>query len=166
MPKNKDHNPEWKVEEQEILDQLYKGWLQYWNHESVNDAVNGMAGARRFYDFDQMLSYDMFGNTPRGHFGEHFDAIFPYWGDGQMDFKDIEITCLSKDSAFSTMIQHTWGTAGGTPFDTTFRRTGIAKKRNGKWKWIHEHLSYPADMKTGKADFTCGLDPTKAFKLQ
>ncbi|CZR69253.1 uncharacterized protein PAC_19153 [Phialocephala subalpina] len=98
-----DHNAEWKVEEQEILDQLYKGWLQYWNHESINDAVNGMAGARRFYDFDQMLSYDMFGNTPRGRFGEHFDAIFPYWGDGQMDFKDIEITCLSKDSAFSTM---------------------------------------------------------------
>lgn len=63
-------------------------------------------------------------------------------------------------------IQHTWGTAGGTPFDTTFRRTGIAKKRDGKWKWIHEHLSYPVDMKTGKADFTCGLDPTKAFKLQ
>lgn len=100
---SQDHNPEWKVEEQEILDQLYKGWLQYWNHESVNDAVNGMAGARRFYDFDQMLSYDMFGNTPRGHFGEHFDAIFPYWGDGQMDFKDIEITCLSKDAAFSIM---------------------------------------------------------------
>jgi hypothetical protein len=44
-------------------------------------------------------------------------TIFTFWGDGQMDFKDIVITCLSKDSAFSTMIQHAWGTAGGTPFE-------------------------------------------------
>lgn len=29
-----------------------------------------------------------------------------------MDFKDIEIVvALSKDSAYSTMAQHTWGTA-------------------------------------------------------
>ncbi|PMD17207.1 hypothetical protein NA56DRAFT_708086 [Hyaloscypha hepaticicola] len=43
-----DHNPEWKFQEQEILDQLSKGWLQYWNRESVKDAVNGVAGARSF----------------------------------------------------------------------------------------------------------------------
>ncbi len=63
-------------------------------------------------------------------------------------------------------IQHTWGTAGGTPFDTTLQRTGIAKKINAKWNLINEHLSYPADTKTGEEDFTCGLNPTKAFKLQ
>ena len=50
--------------------------------------------------------------------------------------------------------------------NTAFRRTGIAKKRDGKWKWIHGHISYPADMKTGKADFTASLDPQKEFKLQ
>jgi ketosteroid isomerase-like protein len=84
-----------------------------------------------------------------------------------MDFKDIEIVfALSKDSAYSTMTQHTWGTAAGTPFDTAFRRTGTAKKKDGKWKWIYEHFSYPAYIKTGKADFTASLDPQKAFKLQ
>jgi ketosteroid isomerase-like protein len=84
-----------------------------------------------------------------------------------MDFKDIEIVvALSKDSAYSTMTQHTWGTAAATPFDTAFRRTGIAKKKDGKWKWIHEHLLYLAYIKMGKADFTVSLDPQKAFKLQ
>lgn len=57
-----------------------------------------MSGARSFYDFNQLLSYDMFGNTELGKSNEHFKAIFPSWGDGQMDFKDIVITCLSKDS--------------------------------------------------------------------
>jgi ketosteroid isomerase-like protein len=127
-----------------------------------------MGGARRFYDFPQMLSYDMFGNTIRGGFKEHFESIFPYWNDGQMEFKDLEITAVSPDFAYSTMIQHTWGTAGGVPFDTAFRRTGIARKspRDGKWRWVHEHLSFPVDMKTQKADFTASLAPTKGFKLK
>ncbi|KAJ2898109.1 uncharacterized protein MKZ38_004168 [Zalerion maritima] len=154
-------------EEQEVLDQLYRGWLHYWNHESREDFHHGMKGARRFYDFDQMLSYDMFGNTIRGGFETHFNSIFPYWNDGQMEFKDMEVTAISKEWAYSTMIQHTWGSAGGVQFDTAFRRTGIARKNleNGEWRWVHEHLSFPADMKTGKADFTASLDPVEATKL-
>ncbi|OCL12745.1 hypothetical protein AOQ84DRAFT_352372 [Glonium stellatum] len=160
------HNPEFATEEQEVLDQLYRGWLHYWNEESRADYHNGMVGARRFYDFPEMLSYDMFGNTIRGSFNEHFEAIFPYWNDGYMEYKDLEITVLSKEFAYSTMIQHTWGTAGGTPFDTAFRRTGIARKNEGRWRWIHEHLSFPAGMMTKMADFTASLDPEEAFKLQ
>ncbi|KAI8714824.1 SnoaL-like domain-containing protein [Fusarium sp. LHS14.1] len=147
MPPTKYHNPSLTKEEQE-------------------DFANGMNGARRFYDFEDMLSYDMFGNTIRGSFKEHFESIFPYWNDGHMEYKDFEVTALSKEYAFSTMIQHTWGTAGGVPFDTAFKRTGIARKNSqGEWKWIHEHLSFPTDMKTKQADFTASLDPVKATKL-
>uniref|UniRef100_A0A8H7N8K8 SnoaL-like domain-containing protein n=1 Tax=Bionectria ochroleuca TaxID=29856 RepID=A0A8H7N8K8_BIOOC len=166
MSPTKYHNPDLVKEEQEVMDQLYRGWLHYWNHESRADYANGMQGARRFYDFADMLSYDMFGNTIRGSFKEHFESIFPYWNDGNMEYKDIEVTALSKEYAFSTMIQHTWGTAGGVPFDTAFRRTGIARKNeNGEWKWIHEHLSFPTDMKTQKADFTASLNPLEATKM-
>ncbi|KAK1470527.1 hypothetical protein CCUS01_06292 [Colletotrichum cuscutae] len=84
-----------------------------------------------------------------------------------MEFKDIEITALSTEYAYSTMIQHTWGTAGGVPFDTAFRRMGIAgKNTEGQWKWIHEHLSFPTDMATKAADFTSSLDPLKATKMK
>lgn len=108
----------------------------------------------------------MFGNTVRGNFEEHFNQIFPYWNDGHMEYKDIEITAISAEYAYSTMIQHTWGTAGGVPFDTAFRRTGIARKNeDGKWQWVHEHLSFPTDMKTQKADFTASLNPLEATKL-
>ncbi|KAL1618955.1 hypothetical protein SLS56_010326 [Neofusicoccum ribis] len=160
------HKPALVKEEQEVLDQLYRGWLHYWNHESRADYHKGMVGARRFYDFPDMLSFDMFGNTSRGSFNEHFESIFPYWNDGNMEFKDVEVTVLSPEYAYSTMIQHTWGSAGGVPFDTAFRRTGIARKNEaGEWKWIHEHLSFPTDMKTKEADFTASLDPLKATKM-
>lgn len=166
MPPSKYHNPAFAQAEQEVLDQLYLGWLKYWNEESRADFHNGMVGARRFYDFPDMLSYDMFGNTLRGSFETHFNSIFPYWNDGNMEFKDIEITAISDIWAYSTMIQHTWGTAGGVAFDTAFRRTGIARRNDeGVWKWVHEHLSFPTDMKTQKADFTASLDPIEATKL-
>ncbi|KAL1631252.1 hypothetical protein SLS54_000011 [Diplodia seriata] len=166
MSPSKYHNPAFAKEEQEVLDQLYRGWLHYWNHDSREDFKNGMVGARRFYDFDDMLSYDMFGSTARTKFDGHFQSIFPYWNDGNMAFKDIEITALSPEFAYSTMVQHTWGTAGGVPFDTAFRRTGVARKNKaGEWKWIHEHLSFPTDMKTRQADFTANLDPLKATKM-
>lgn len=43
---------------------------------------------------------------------------------------------------------------------------GIARKyKNGQWKWDPEHLSFPTDMKTQKADFIASLDPLSAIKL-
>jgi hypothetical protein len=159
-----DHKAEFAKEEEEILEQLYKGWLRYWNKESMHDP--GANHSRRFYDFEEMLSYDMFGTTLRGKFIEHFENVFPYYVDGQMEYKDLEIVVLSPTHAFSTCYQHTWGKAGGEPFNITFRRTGIARKKDGQWKWIHEHLSFPVNMATRQADFNCDSNALDSFKFQ
>jgi ketosteroid isomerase-like protein len=42
--------------------------------------------------------------------------------------------------------------SSGKPFDGTFRQTDVWRKTNGQWNLIHAHLSFPVDMKTGKAD--------------
>ena len=34
----------------------------------------------------------------------------------------------------------------------TYRQTDVWRKTNGQWKLIHQHVSYPIDVKTGKAD--------------
>ncbi|OAL27049.1 hypothetical protein AYO20_09857 [Fonsecaea nubica] len=164
MPKSTDHKAEFAKEEEEILEQLYKGWLRYWNKESMHDP--GANQSRRFYDFKEMLSYDMFGTTMRGKFKEHFENVFPYYVDGQMEYKDLEIVVLSPTHAFTTCYQHTWGKAGGDPFNITFRRTGIARKQDGQWKWIHEHLSFPVNMATRQADYNCESNALESFKFQ
>ncbi|KIW75335.1 hypothetical protein Z517_10076 [Fonsecaea pedrosoi CBS 271.37] len=164
MPKSTDHKAEFAKEEEEILEQLYKGWLRYWNKESMHDP--GANQSRRFYDFKEMLSYDMFGTTIRGKFNEHFENVFPYYVDGQMEYKDLEIVVLSPTHAFTTCYQHTWGKAGGDPFNITFRRTGIARKQDGQWKWIHEHLSFPVNMATRQADYNCESNALESFKFQ
>jgi hypothetical protein len=126
----------------------------------------GANASRRFYNFEEMLSFDMFGTTSRGELIKYFESVFPYYVDGQMEYKDLEIIVLSPTHAYSTCYQHTWGSAGGDPFNITFRRTGIAKKKEGKWQWIHEHLSFPVNMATLKADITGDTKALDSFKFQ
>lgn len=55
--------------------------------------------------------------------------------------------------------QHYWGTStDGHDFDFKFRYTGILHKKDGVWKWIEEHVSFPVNIATQKADLTCSLD--------
>jgi ketosteroid isomerase-like protein len=42
----------------------------------------------------------------------------------------------------------------GKPLDVTVRLTDIFRKINGKWLVIHEHVSCPIDVATGKADLS------------
>lgn len=47
--------------------------------------------------------------------------------------------------------------SGGKPFEITYRVTDFWRKRNGQWKLIDSHLSFPVDMKTGKADLAAKM---------
>ena len=40
----------------------------------------------------------------------------------------------------------------GMPLDLTLRVTDVYRKANGKWLVVHEHVSWPVDLTTGKAD--------------
>ena len=40
----------------------------------------------------------------------------------------------------------------GKPLDLTVRVTDVYKKINGKWLVVHEHVSWPVDLETGKPD--------------
>jgi ketosteroid isomerase-like protein len=42
----------------------------------------------------------------------------------------------------------------GMPLDLTLRVTDVYRKVNGKWLVVHEHVSWPVDLTTGKADLS------------
>jgi ketosteroid isomerase-like protein len=42
----------------------------------------------------------------------------------------------------------------GKKTDITFRLTDVYRKVNGKWLIVHEHVSVPVDLATGKADLS------------
>jgi uncharacterized protein (TIGR02246 family) len=67
----------------------------------------------------------------------------------EVDHLDISI---SGDIAFSRSLAHYGGTTKeGTRITNHLRSTLGFRKIEGQWKVIHEHLSVPFDMKSGRA---------------
>jgi ketosteroid isomerase-like protein len=57
--------------------------------------------------------------------------------------------------AFSHSIQRAVVTdKDGKKADITFRLTDVYRNVNGKWLIVHEHVSVPVDLATGKADLS------------
>jgi uncharacterized protein (TIGR02246 family) len=71
-----------------------------------------------------------------------------------VELTDLDIT--ADDSlAYGHSIQRVAGTdQHGKKLDLTVRVTDVYKKINGNWLVIHEHVSVPVDLDTGKPDLT------------
>lgn len=55
--------------------------------------------------------------------------------------------------AYSHSAQHMTGTdTKGKPVDFTVRVTDVYRDMGGEWRIVHEHVSVPVDMDTGKPD--------------
>jgi uncharacterized protein (TIGR02246 family) len=82
---------------------------------------------------------------------EGFVALFP--GPIEADISDVDVTVGGGDVAYGHSIQHGIGTMkGGKKMEYTIRATDGYKKVNGQWLIAHEHISFPVDLMTGKAD--------------
>jgi uncharacterized protein (TIGR02246 family) len=76
--------------------------------------------------------------------------------DGPITFELTDLDITADDNlAYSHSIQRVVGTdKKGTKLDLTVRVTDAYKKINGNWLVIHEHVSVPVDLDTGKPDLT------------
>jgi uncharacterized protein (TIGR02246 family) len=69
----------------------------------------------------------------------------------EYEIHDLRVT-MSDDIAFSHNLGHVRGTrANGEKADYWVRVTVGFQKRNGQWLVIHDHVSMPFDMETGKS---------------
>jgi ketosteroid isomerase-like protein len=74
--------------------------------------------------------------------------------DGPITFENSDMTVMSDGKmAFAHYITHVAGKGkDGNPIDLTTRSTDVLRKINGKWVIVHEHVSVPVDLATGKGD--------------
>ena len=80
------------------------------------------------------------------------EAFSRFDGPLQAEVSDEEVTA-GGDVAYVLSLHHVTGTMkGGKKVDYTVRVTDGLKKINGKWLIAHTHVSFPVDMRTGKAD--------------
>jgi uncharacterized protein (TIGR02246 family) len=78
-------------------------------------------------------------------------GMFP----GAIDFElnDLDVTAGGGDLAYAHSIQHMSGMSKDKKkIEIVVRVTDVYKKVNGQWLIAHEHVSFPTDIATGKAD--------------
>jgi uncharacterized protein (TIGR02246 family) len=84
---------------------------------------------------------------------EEFTGMFP--GGIEADLSDVDVTVGGGDVAYGHSIQHGIGTMkDGKKMEFTVRVTDGYKRVNGQWLIAHEHVSFPVDLATGKADLS------------
>jgi len=83
---------------------------------------------------------------------EGFVGLFQ--GPLKAEMSDLSVTTNGK-LGFGHNIQRFSGAdKSGKPIDMTFRVSDGYKKINGKWMIVEEHISFPVDITTGKADLS------------
>jgi uncharacterized protein (TIGR02246 family) len=82
---------------------------------------------------------------------EDFLSVFPGTIDSRIS--DAKIT-VDTNLAYSHFID-TWTATDkdGKQVQLVFRVTDVYRKTDGKWRIVHEHVSFPVDPATGRGDF-------------
>jgi ketosteroid isomerase-like protein len=82
------------------------------------------------------------------------DFLAAFKGPVKFDITDLAIA-TEGNLAFSHSIQRVRGTdTKGQPLDLTVRVTDGYRKIGGNWLIVHEHVSVPVDLATGKPDLS------------
>jgi ketosteroid isomerase-like protein len=80
------------------------------------------------------------------------DFIGTFKGPLKFEISDLSVSAAGR-MGFGHSIQHVTGTnTKGQPVDITVRVTDVYRKINGNWLVVHEHVSVPVDLDTGKPD--------------
>ena len=133
------------------------------NEAAIRNLIDGFVKAIRAKDingvmsvFDpEVVSFDL--GAPLQHGGgatfmKRWQELFKsYQSSIEYEVRDLSIT-VGDDVAFSHSLNRTSGTMkNGQKTDRWLRWTACYRKTNGKWLIVHEQVSVPVDMRSGKA---------------
>jgi ketosteroid isomerase-like protein len=133
------------------------------NEAAIRELIERFARAFRVKDVDgcmsvfarEIVSYDILpplqavgAETFVTHWREFFES---YQGPIHVEFPDVSIAA-GDDVAFSYCLHRIAGTLkSGHKTDFWLRWTAGWRKSNGKWLIVHEQVSVPVDLRSGKA---------------
>jgi ketosteroid isomerase-like protein len=137
-----------KSSDRAAIEALYKSFDKGFNSKDVNAIM--ACYAPDVFVFDaipprQYPTWDAYKKDWEGLF-----ATFP--GPLTNNLSDLNITVVGP-VAYSRSIDDTTFTAkDGSKVRLVVRTTDVLRKANGKWLIVQEHVSFPVDATTGKAD--------------
>ncbi|MBE7169110.1 MAG: nuclear transport factor 2 family protein [Williamsia sp.] len=125
--------------------------------EKIKHVLDGDKNALLAHYAEDIVSYEL-AQTLEFRGKESLDKRLTEWfasyeGKIRQEIKNLHMIS-GDDVAISYCLMRTYGTTkDGEKRDMWYRITSGYKKAAGKWLIIHEHISEPVDLKTGKALF-------------
>ena len=130
-----------------------KALLDHWAQAVHDHDVNAIMA--NYQPGDALVSYDLV--PPLQYKGydaykkDYEEFLAQYDGPITIEFRDLVIETDSK-LAFARGLERMTGTMkSGDHVDPWFRFTECYRKVNGHWLAVHDHVSVPVDLATGKA---------------
>ena len=133
------------------------------NETAIRELINGFVSAIRAKDINgvmsvfapEVVSFDL--GPPLQHGGggafvKRWQELFEsYQSPIDYEVRDLSITA-GEEVAFSHSLNKIGGTLKNSQkSDRWLRWTACYRKTNGKWLIVHEHVSVPFDLRSGKA---------------
>lgn len=132
------------------IEGLEQRYLQAFKARDINAIMASYAPGSQLFVFDavpprEYPSWDAYKKDWEGLF-----AAFP----GPLDNSISDLTISVEGSlAYGHHIETGFFTRkDGSRVDVVVRVSDVYRKLNGKWLIVHEHVSFPVDIDTGKAD--------------
>ena len=130
------------------IEELFQQYLKAFNARDTN-AIMALYSTKDLFVFDVV--------PPREYpswdaYKKDFDALFAAFP-GPVDNKLTDLSITTAGSmAYAHNIQTVAFTAkDGSKVNLVVRVSDVLRKINGKWLIVHEHVSVPVDLATGKA---------------
>jgi ketosteroid isomerase-like protein len=127
--------------------QLFDTWAKAFEAKNVDGVMAMYAPNVTAFDIVPPLQFRG-ADAYRKDYSEFFGQ---FSGPLHVEAPNMQIE-VSGDTAFAYGLERLTGkTTNGAPVDMWLRYTEGLKRIDGQWRVVHEHISVPADMATGKA---------------
>jgi ketosteroid isomerase-like protein len=140
--------------DEEQIRRVYEELSSGCKAKDVGAIMNAYVADQSLLVFDALPPRQYVGAKAYRKDWEEFLAFFK--GPVNCEFSELSVVA-DKMLGYSHTIFHTSGTdTKDKPVDLTMRVTDVYQKIGGAWKIVHEHISFPVDLDTGKPDLSSG----------
>jgi ketosteroid isomerase-like protein len=134
---------------QKEIGQLFAGWQKAFEAKDVKGVMAIYAPGNRLVAYDIVPPLQYKGAIAYEKDYETFFAQFD--GPIHVELRDGHVEA-GTDVAFAYGLERLTGKLkGGDPVDMWIRYTEGLRRIDDKWQVVHEHISVPSDLQTGKA---------------
>jgi ketosteroid isomerase-like protein len=138
--------------DEEQIRRVYEQLISGCSAKDINAIMKAYVEGENLLVFDALPPRQYVGAKAYRKDWEEFLAFFK--GAVKCEFSELSVVA-DRMLGYSHAIFHTGGTdTRDKEVDLTMRVTDVYQKIDDNWKIVHEHISFPVDLDTGKPDFS------------